>query len=484
MPREVPTLNLEEVSVLATSQSPAHEYFHVFGILRQECQHLSGICWTLYDEFKEIDIRLAGTLTQYPRPKPGDVIRIHRLTINKHLHTPEIPHPKNVVIWPAFQHEPQPISFARAPTIRDDDIRRRRILEAFFTSKIDRIKEFQISSSVLAYYNVAGWVEDLRLDSFGHMEVDFADGTGHSCIRVFAKLTDKEDDVHFKEAVTLKIGDFFAATNAKFDRNGKKLNLSANRLHGRSLRHVEKSSILGAILSQSLGKINEPYHGNNSHLQTQSDNIGNGASTRRRSPRLLQQQTSLAPTNDSPTHSVKSVSSQAHTSPPSNGSRETFPTYTQFSDLRPREVGYEFHDIVGQVREDPQLTVQYGNYVIQIYDGSMHNFTSFYSYEVKHVLEGCLILCVYSKQKDSDTDEHIEMAKKLKEGDLIYVRNVRVSFRNGKIKLELSANRSHNKSINVIDKDSMFGRKLLDIVETPPVEELREMIDPSSSSQE
>ena len=122
--------------------------------------------------------------------------------------------------------------------------------------------------------------------------------------------------------------------------------------------------------------------------------------------------------------------------------------------------------------------------ILQIYDGSKHNLSSFYSSEVDRVMPDCVLVKVYSKQKESDTDEHIAKASRLEEGELIMIKNVKTSFRGGKLKLELSANKSHDKSLNVIDKNSLFGRKLLDIIENPIVDGLDESLDvmsPNSS---
>jgi hypothetical protein len=466
MPRDLPTLNLGQVDDLITSGTDQSDnYFHVYGIFRKETTFRSGFHWFIYDENKEIQIRPAGNYTDYPRPKPGDIIRIHRLRVNSSLKIAEIPMARNVVIWPAFQHEPKPISVARNPTLDENDKTRRRILEAYFCTRIAKLNDIASNRQNDVFYDaVAGRFESVSVDAYGHLEIMFTDGTASMVLRVFCKFKELEDDTHFKIASELKKGQYFVATNVKYDAY-KRLNLSANLMHGRSIRPVEQSSILGMKLTESLGAIDQG--------SSQVTATSNGTQSQpRRSPRLLHQNQD---------ENCPNSQSQAQIDDPAGTTSqivENFPKFTQFSDIQRKEYGYDFYDLVGQVRDKPRLTSTFGNCLLQIFDGSLHEFTNYFAPDVEHPLDGCLILLVYSKQKESDTNEHFEKAMSLQEGDIIHVTNVKVSFVQGKIKPELSANKSHNKSINKIGKRTPFGRKILNMAETPQVAELRDIIDP------
>jgi len=514
MPRlrtSLPTLNLEQVDLLSQASCPAHDYFHLFGIFRKEDSFSSGVFWTLFDEFKEIKIRQNGDLSTYLKPKAGDIVRLHRVKINSNKQ-PEIQAPNSVVIWKGFDADPQPLTTARHPTINDDDKQRCKALQKFYSSKITRIGEMngRAAPGGILYLMVAGRLDHRSVNAYGHLELKFSDGTGEQQLTVYAKDQTKsfEDDAHFIIARELELGDYFTATNVKYDRSKKTLQLSANLQHGRSFRLVHKDSTLGLILSTSLAETNSQE---NLHIRT-SETVAddrrqlNGSQNsdrpagRRKSPRLSQKQ------NDSQNSEVepppqaidgKNLQSRQVTplrsSPPSvnlthptiddrPGSVDSNPKYTKFSEIKQRGSGYDFYDIVGQVRAEPKITATFGNCLLQIYDGSDHNYKSFYELEVEKILPGCLIMQVYSKQKDTDTAEHFERAKRLKEGELIYVKNVRASFISGKLRLELSANKSHDKSINVIDKDSIFGRNLLSIVENPIVEGINEPVESDSQT--
>lgn len=487
-----PTLTLEQVSVLVTNPNPRHNLFHTFGLFKQELSLTGGTFWGLYDEFKnELHIELTGSITDYPRPKPADIIRIHRLKVDTVKRVARVTHPRNVIVWPAFQYNPTPITIARSPTICVDDINRRRTLESYFTTKITRIKEIIANRATCGiYYNVAGRVNNSVLDSYGHREIDFTDGTGKFVIRVFAKKQDNEDDRHFIEAEKLRIGDLFVATNVKIDKTRTKVDLSANLYYGRSLRSVESTSILGQSIREMIGPDGDLNHHDDqpcTSSQTQNNSSTPEVTRLRRSSRLNDGNSHDCNHNESNVDLeeqnlalVESYSSSHSTGEPA----EDIPPYTKFSEFQKEEDGkFQFYDVAGQVRGEAHETSLFNNYVFQLYDGSKHNHSNHHLYEIKDFNEGCLIIYVYSKQKDSDTNEHFEKAKSLKEGDLVFIRNLKVTFKQGKIKLEMSANKSHNKSINVIDKNSNFGIRILDDVENPYVEELAEEVDLSSMSQ-
>lgn len=482
MPREVPTLNLAQVEdriaqIDNNNGDQTLELFHVFGIYRYEISRPGGHQWLIFDEHKEIPFRLGGNFMEYPRPKTGDIIRIHRSRINKEFKIAEIVKAINVIIWPAFQHDPKPISVAKTNTIDDTDNRRRRILEAYFCTRV--FKPTEVLDNLHKHYDaVAGRVESITSDCFGHLEITLIDKKAKVILRVFRKIENYDDETHFNVASELNPGQYLVATVVGVD-SKKRLYLSANTKQGRSIRPVEESSILGAKLTESLGTVDDVSQASTSSTKTNSSSNGSQGALRRsqRFAQKNQQDENRQEVVAKSKACVKSTETSNSVAPVEiRVSSPILPKYTLFSDIQRRVSGYDFYDIVGQVMDKPRLTPSYGNCVLQIFDGSRHDFINYFGQEVEHPNPGCLILLVYSKQKDYDTNEHLEKAMTLKEGDIVHVKNVKISFAGGKIKPELNANKSHDKSINVIDKRTCFGKKILDMALNPQVDELRDEI--------
>lgn len=546
-------LNLEEVDLLTQSKDPTIGYFHLFAIFVKEADaknNVRGASWTLFDERREIEIKLCGSVENYIKPKFGDIIRIHRARVNPIGQIAEIAAPQNVVVWDSFIDDPEPKSTAKEPTITDEDIARCKELQILLTTRIIKIVEMNNSERIgVCFFTIAGRIDASRVDDYGHLIIEFNDGTGQCKLKVFKQLNPKfEDNIHYSIAIQLRVGDYFIANNVKYEKNNPALYLSANTQCGKSFRPVTNKSILGMILGSRLkSDLNEgsqtqqnTAHANNLHPNDPSGST-NQPPGRRRSPRLIdrenqQQQQELvaqqpiatvinqngAPHNNnfssgsqscfsdssgleqsqlpierhddpiqnppnSDNHSANALivrpntSTTDPTSPCFNNNFNRTPLdcpltkRTPFDQIIPKPMPYCFYDIVGQVRAAPHVTSKYNNCVLQIYDGSLHKHQNFYALEVERVMPNCVLLYIYSKQKEEDTDEHIEKSKKMVEGDLIYVRNVKASFRDGKLKLELSANKVHGKSINVIDKNSDTGKALLNIVENPLVEGIDEI---------
>lgn len=519
MSRVVPTRNLEEVHYAALNESEKPDLCHVYAILRREEVKGSLHMWYLFDEFMELAVSLCGRLEEYPRPKPGDVVRIHRLRIDTKKRRPEIMMGRNVVYWPAFQYDPKPVATAKDPTIAEEDNDRRRVLETLYSSTITRCLDILRSNDLdnhTWFTAVAGCVEDNHLDMFEHHEIQFRDGTEPPVrpdqyrvlptLRVFKPTGPQDSSSHYEVAKMLRKGQYFVATNVKLARNHR-LNLSANEHFGRSLRHVEEASILGVKLKESLGEpecnvtvdLQEPSSSQQPSSQQPSSQLpssqqpsiqrpssqqtvnSNGKLVPlRRSPRFSQNpdasQNPQPPKTDGQTTTETAQSTNHAVAPATTvanvAKREPDLSFSRLSEIKPKETGYDFYNLIGQVRGMPQLTKQFNNCVLQLFDGSRHSFASHYDDEFEQMIDGCLVLHVYSKQREHDTNEHFERAMSLKPGDIIFVRNVKVSSRASRVKLELQANKLHNKSINLVDTDSSFGRKILDIVQTPQVEEI------------
>lgn len=485
------TLSIEDIITLTRSSSPEYQRCHVFGVFRREDKFNSITHWILFDASDQngLKIRLNGQLADYPKPKPGDIVRIHRLKVNVPI--PEIVKPNTVVVWPCAKYNPTPIYNARSPTITQDDDKRRRQLELLFFSTLECVADTIASQGDgrARHRAVAGRVKAIVPDQFQNLEIVYVDNTGEYTLRVFPKKIDKEDNSHFEVAKELHPGDLFFATCCKLDSHAKRLNLSANLEYGRSLRRVEPESVLGIKLSERCPEVRRAcpngYNASQSDTLSQDDNQSHNTSTAnkrlRRSPIVTR---SRARNSNSPQNSTSGVSLSQRTSCDSqpaflkNKQPEVkIPEYIKLSDI-PRKDNYGFYNIVGQVRGQPHETSKYGNWVFQIFDGSHHDIPSFHIHDVVDPQEKCLVVYVYSKQKESDTNDHIDKVKILKPGDLVYVRNIKASWNNGRLKLELSANLSHNKSIEVIDKNSPFGNQINSLVEWPEEPETNTVLTP------
>lgn len=459
-PIPVPILDLDGVFRWSETNNSNKEFCHTYGVFLREEITNNNTYWVLCDDTKQsLSIKLCKEREKvnYPHPKPGDVVRIHRLAINNVTKEPMVTQPRNIVFWPAFQFDPRPEYTANNPTLGEEDREKRRSLETFYCGLINQVKSLRERTGKI--YNVAGRVDDIRRDTYQNILIEFTDGTGTgpATLRVFPKLKNFESDEHFKVAQSLVKGDYIMAANAKMDSRSDKLNLSALTLLGRSLRTVDKSSVLGIRIAQLLEAKQNVNSNGLSQTSDKSPTI-----PLRRSPRLNPQVQQSNVTNliDATTNC-----------PPT----ETKLDFTKLEDIRHQDDGfYKFYDLLGQVRGDICETRSYQNIVFQLYDGSKPSYKSYFVEEVKHPMENCVCILVYSKQRENDTDQHIEAAKKLVEGDLVYIKNVKVSWKNGKAKIEVNPNLEHGKSIRVIDKASSVGQTLLQEVSNPKTSELEE----------
>lgn len=463
-----PVLSLNEVKALTHSLSPEVSRCHIYGLMVREVRGRANTFWMLSDETSTgLQIKLNGSLDEYPKARPGDVVRVHRLKIGQ---IPEVSHPNSVVVWPAAKYEPIPYHSSRDPTLKDEDDVRRKQLELLFHSKLANLKEL---GSGNYYFAVAGQVKTINQDQFQNLEVDFTNGPDERVLRVFPKVKEKEDNTHYEVAQRLRPGDLFLATNVKVDSSLRRFNLSANLENGRSLRSVEPDSVLGVKLTENcpIAPKRSSTDGNDS--STSLDKLNNNQQSKRMRVYPIvtrsQKRNQESPQGESktlvPTSSQTSESRDELIDPP----KINIPKFTKFSDIvrKSNPDVFDFYDIVGEVRGFPHETGHYGNWVFQLYDGSKHNYLSYHMTTFAEPEEKCLIVFVYSKQKDTDTNKHIDQVKKLKPGDLVYVRNVRSTWIQDQLKLELSANLTHNKSIEVIDRDSDFGQVLTNIVSFP-----------------
>lgn len=457
MRNTVDILPLDEVKSIAQNSLVNVPYCHIYGVFLEENKSV----WRLADEScpRGIEIQVNGDTCTYPKPKPGDIIRVHRLSFKDKK--PIISHPNTVVMWKAFKYNPTEITTARSPTLTDEDTKRRRVLETFYSSILDKLVETKPGG----FFNVCGRVEDFFLDK-AKATFLINDGTGRLRIRCFKAVDPTDSNVHFETASSkLKIRDYIVATNVKYYSPKNTLDLSSNVSKGKSLRIVDCNSILGVRLSEALDSqrqeeskdesINHQQYSVN--IQNPSQETTDSASTLpRRSPRLQQiAQLHQKEPNDSTESIVDATSS-----------------YTNIADIMDRQTTYiNFYDIAGQVRGQP-TEVKYANWIFQLYDGSRTTSKCWNEEDFIERHNNCATILVYSKQKENETDEHVEKVKKLTEGQLVSLKNVRASWKDSKLKLEMSANLMHGKSINLIDETSPLGIKLLEIVTNPVVDEL------------
>lgn len=486
--RDLPVKTLEELQSLSTEageNSRGHPVCSVYGFFLRAEKGQSSEYWLLGDEtcMDGCRIKLTPPFSDYPHAKLGDVVRVHRLTVDRYYNVP-FAIPRNVVVWPSFRQVTTPTTCARKPTITREDEERRRKLEALFCSKIFPISDLRKHQYSLNHLT-AGRIEKKTHDIYGHLLLTINDGTASIVVRVFKQMP--QDDLnfstneHFELASNQDDGDYIFVGGGKLDTRNDYLNLSCSRTYGRCLRNVEKTSILGGRISHSI----EDQNNNGTVSEELPERF------LRRSPRFLtaHQDVPSRRSTDLESDSSQTRSQENHKEPETSTGQipETstgqipeistgqMPEYTKLIDIMrepQRFKGYEFYDIVGQVRGKPNEARQFGNWVLQLYDGSKLDVESFLIEEVNEPVQNCVVVLIYSKQRDFDTDKHIELVKKLNDGDLIMIKNVKVSNRNGRMKFELAANLDHGKVIEIIDKESLFGRKLLETVTNPIVEEL------------
>lgn len=504
---------------LASKTTGGHNPCHVYGILLyEESITDKQNFWNLADFTcsSGVKIKLYGDISTYPRPKPGDVIRIHRLHFERNTGLPYVPVGRNVVVWRSFQNDDTPITTARNPTYTDEDITIRKELELFFNTNLitpfDCIKNVTMRGNT-NYFNVAGRVDSVELvERYGNViNLEICDATERLNLRVYGKTYDRDDDTHFQTASDIAPGQLIIATNVKF-RNPNFLDLSANTKLGKWIRKVDVASSLGQMISSKFASLAPPTTQSDPHNQASDSQINNNnnvchqqanhETSQREMPSIqsipiqsMQMSRTLEPAaNQSsppprPIDVIKVYSDKSD----DNSSRGEFinnnnnnninelPKYTKLSSIHPTD-GYQHYDIAGQVRGHPNQESMYGNCFFQLFDGSKPSFRFHYAEFNKEPIDNCATILVYSNQKPTDTNQHIEAAKKLKEGDLVHIKNIKASWKNQRCKLEMNANLLHGKCIKVIERDSEFGISLAESCSYPDIEELTEQ--PSLNSQD
>lgn len=425
--------------IVAESQSGNIQCCNTYGIFKHKLVKKEET-WILSDETKrEFHVKLCPPLEDYPIPIAGDIVRIHRLGFDRNTKSPAILSGKNVVIWRGFRRDPVPITKAKSPTYTELDTNRRKELEIYFESSLMPVNMIVRQQYRMATgFNVAGRILEISTDRWDNPLFKFSDGTGTFTLRVFPKKNENEDNFHYEVAKRLVVGDLIVATYVTLDKTTKEMvNLSANTRDGRSISKIEPDSYLGRKLTLA--------------IEAAPENISNPPQTTRRSPRLRAQ---VAAKDDSPIPAKKK-----------DKKKEEIPEYTRLSDIPvipyPK---YEFYDLAGQVRGAPNETSSFNNWVFQLYDGSCPEYECYHAHEVKEKEPDCATIFLYSVQAPQDTDVHIEKVKKLNPGDLVFVKNVKAQWKDGKLKLEMNANEHFGKSISVIDKSTKFGEMLDDIV--------------------
>lgn len=490
--------------------------------------------WKLFDDTyytKPIGVQLCGKPDEYPVPKRGDVVRIHRLTFDNERSVPIVTSPKNVLIWRSFKKEPEKVHTSLNPTIRDEDLKRQAELEACYVSTLTRLNYLQMIEPG-KFSDVAGLITTIIDDTFNNKLVTVTDGTGTTILRVFKKNNPNETSEHFDTICNSKPGDYIVATNTKISSKAgeTKLDISANTQYGRSIRKVDKESVLGRHLAERLINVETVATENNitsssndcntapiepaSNTETEeihneendqdigpiidvttigasrgtiSQPISVGESTTnsqqqetqeppqlRRSARL-QTRSNSNQSASSNSINTSSISPKRHSmTPPSNLTKKPPPIdrvdakITQVSSLQKKPPGkFEYYNFVGQVRGIPNPALSYGNWIFQLYDGTKPKFPPFHQKYVDKAEENCIIIFVYSKQTDFDTDKHVNTVRTLQEGDLVYLKNIKVSWVDNKVRFELNANTKFDKGIKILNKDSEYGRQLLDKFATP-----------------
>lgn len=476
-----PTLKIEHITATARQNGAELTPCHIFGIFLYDKSLSQGRnFWILADETcsRGVEIRILSDISNYPCPKPGDVVRIHRLNFDKNKGFPIVFSAKDVVVWRSFRNDPVPIHSSEKPTITDEDLTRRDELERFYLSKITSINKI-LNLEVNArtdLLDVSGRIENKSNDSYCNLIITLNDGSGIIDVRVFKKQNDEEDKVHYLRASELNKGDYMIVHNAKYSSRACLLDLSANLRYCRWLRKVEILSHLGRELTHNLtSKENhnplddddDKTETNNNTSQT-TNPVDVQQSQPRRSKRLQARQEANG-----------SQSSLGTPSPKKPAVGEPLPEFTAISNIE-KTSGYRFYDLAGQVRGQPNEAPTFQNWCFQLYDGSKPVPPSFYSDNLLEPLEDCVTILVYSKQKPEDTSEHIDKVKCLKEGDFVYIKNIRATWTYGKLRLDLSANLQHGKSISIVNKNSRLGGRLVELCAFPQVEELTEQ--PSEES--
>lgn len=499
------TITLDEVAV--QRHAPTLKDYDVYGIFKQAESKPPSTFWVLRDESRQEgeQFKLEGPIENYPDPKPGDIVRIHRAFTDKLFKVPKVAKGQDVVIWRAHKYKPVAITKAKTYSVVDDEAKRRK-LECLYCSWLTKLSVVNVQPNLKPPYDVCGRIGAKRFDAYGNLLVTIDDGTGHIDIRIFPKKLDFETNDHFDTAYHAEVGDFIVVTGTKPNKQNN-LDISANLMLGRSLRLVEPQSILGVLLAEALGGQETGF------VPTLEDPNGNGL---RRSPRLLAQKASATyaehnyankrrvdseqspPTiltaNPVVTYNTTSTSTDTnhhlHPNESTNGPqqqaertaiRQLVAETQQFDLTKLCDIKFSsdnskrFFNIAGQVIGEPVVN-GYGHCVFQLFDGTPPHYASADSGEFEKPAPDSVTVVVYRRQKDTDTNEHIEIAQKLRGGDIVRVNNVRAYTRNSRLKIELSANLTNNKSIKPVDKTSELGIRILEQVNNPYLDVLSESV--------
>lgn len=501
----VPTLNFEEFrewmsAQEAKSSEVGESLCNIWGSFRFEERTNSGTYWHLADEERLTGIRIlmhvdAKFEEKLPKVKPGYVVRIHRVYYNKKLREAGIKHPNTVVCWSIYQQVPTPLTIAKNPTITEVDEKRRKELEFFFIRNIEKAKELAASripgrSSI----TVAGRLKDKFKDQFDHIRLHFEDGTGQFAVRIFKPNKPHDTVDHYETALTLEPGDLFVVTGSTMHKSFTVVDLSCNLSDGRSIRKLDDPlCALAVTLNEDLKKLNpppapappppppqaRPQDLNNNSSQDSTgpvQNVEPAQKRLRRSPRLNQE---VAQSSQSSAYSSQvSIVPLQEVPPKPIEQPQPLPSYTTLEEIesgmrRSGRSSYQFFDIAGQIRGVPNETPKYNNMVLQFFDGSKNTIKSFHVDLATDVVEECVTILVFNpaENRPQDTKKHIEDAKKLKEGDLVLIRNVKVQIRDDKFSFELASNNCNGKGIYLQEPNSKFGMHIEARVNNPPFEE-------------
>lgn len=452
--RVLPKLNLSEIKVIAENKDDEENDIKLcdtFGFFLSETIKNNNKYWILGDAhlpdgFTE-GIKLAGPLDKYPKPLPGDIVRVHRLSFDDRSNCAYIPVGKNVVVWRSFVHKPIILHTSERPTISQSDEEERRKLELVYSNYRTPLKHVKDEQPNKLYFKVAGRVESKEVDKYNHLIIHINDGTAILKLRLFAKVKDSEFSDHHDVGLKLKDGDYIIASSTKRNKSDPQLlDLSANFEWGRCLRFVEPDSILGVKLAEKLA--DQPINNNNVVLQNQQQEQDNNPSQPvRRSPRL----NPVINTSSSPSSQCLPTT------------KEDFPDYTRICDIKKKDVSrFDYYDLAGRVIGDPRESNEFKNYYVRLYDGSQFKFNNYYDTVYSDLpVENTVTVIVYSPQRPDDVYDHIETAKRIKDGDYILLRNIKVVWREGgKAEFILHPNTRHDKGITIIDKESQFGMYL------------------------
>lgn len=274
---------LEEIhEALRNIVTISYKLYHLIGIFKYEETLGKDVhIWNLIDETSPdgLKICIRGMYSTYPKPKTGDIVRIHRIRLKIGQQYPECPQPQNVVLWRTFiGGDPERYeSLAKSPTITPVELERRKKLESF----IPYTKISDICSLNTDHIDIAGRVLATNTcDGLYHNHaIQLMDGTQltspwesfyqdkilkpiSSCdsvtIKIYSKQTPYDTDDHINVALALKEGDLVYMSNVRIFKvnNSKiKLELGSNHKFGKCIRLVHPSSLFGQIVLMNLKRI-------------------------------------------------------------------------------------------------------------------------------------------------------------------------------------------------------------------------------------